>query len=365
MNHEMEKMLNTLKDLVSIEGPSGYEQRVAEYMKSRMETKCEEITKDRLGNLICRLNSFPSGPKVAVFAHMDEIGLVVRKIEEDGFIRMVRLGGIEEKVLPGKKVLVMTEGGKWIEGAIGVKSHHLTKPDEKYVVTKVEDLYIDIGAESAEDAVQMGIKVGNPIVFSREFSVRGYRVMANAIDNRGGCSVLLEVIDDIDPLKLHSEVYLIGSTQEEFSLRGILPAIRSVKPDILICLDVAPSCDTPDLKNYTDLKLGAGAVVNLYTFHGRGTLAGLIPSREFVKWIESTAESNGIPLQRNVFFGGLTDVSFAQLELKGMLSVDLGFPSRYTHSTIEVCDVRDLISLKSLVLNLLYRFRQDAIEKLE
>jgi len=354
-----------LKELVARVAPSGYESEVAAYIRARAEARGIKVAVDALGNVICCLNRQPGGPRVAVFAHMDEIGLVVRKIEKEGFLRVVRLGGIEEKSLAGKEVLVLSKHGEKIPGLIGIKAHHLVKPEEKYVVTKIEDIYIDIGTESYEETKTVGVDVGCPVVFNRTFVSRGHRVFANSLDNRGGCSVLLAVLDMIERDKLSAEVYLIGSVQEEFSLRGVLPAIRAIAPDLLVCLDIAPACDTPDLEGYANVLLGGGPTLNMYTFHGRGTLAGLLPSRPVVEWVTSVAEEQGIPLQRNVFFGGLTDVSFAQLEHAGIPAVDLGFPVRYAHAPVEVCDLRDLERLKHLVLAILYRVNKKVIYALK
>lgn len=361
----MGDLRQTLEDLTRLPAPSGYESEVANYIAAHAKAKDMQVEIDTLGNVICRLNQLPVGPRVAVVAHMDEIGFVVRKIEEEGFLRVVRLGGIEEKSLAGKEVLVLTEQGEKIPGVIGIKAHHLVKPEEKYVVTKVEEIYIDVGTESREETQKLGIKVGCPVVFSRTFFCCGQRIFANSLDNRGGCAVLLEILASVNIKKLQAEVYLIGSVQEEFSLRGVLPAVRLVKPDLLICLDISPACDTPDLKGFSDVVLGGGPTMNTYTFHGRGTLAGLIPSRSVVRWVMEVAEKESIPLQRNVFFGGLTDVSFAQLEHSGIPAIDLGFATRYTHSPVEVCDLRDLLRLKDLVLALLYRVDEKTIRTLK
>jgi len=353
------KLVNLLKELTSLVGPSGYEYFVASFLKDHMSQKCKRVWRDPLGNVICQLNELGNKPRVAVFAHMDELGFIVRKIEDNGFLRVERLGGIPEKAIASTRVIVLTEDDKKIEGVIGVKSHHLTKIEERRVVTSVQDIYIDVGAETKEEVMKMGIKVGNPVVYGRQFFKIGNRIFSNSLDNRGGCAIILKALEDIDISKLKAEIYFIGSVQEEFSLRGVLPAIRSVKPDIAICLDIAIACDTPDLEAHTDVKLGGGPTINMYTFHGRGTLAGLIPSKELVKKIFEIANEERINLQRNVFFGGLTDSSFAQLELSGIPSIDLGFPARYTHSPLEVCDIRDLEALEKLLISILYRIDED------
>ncbi|MEM3433066.1 MAG: M42 family metallopeptidase [Candidatus Methanomethyliaceae archaeon] len=351
----MASLEETLRDLVNLVGPSGYESEVAQYLVSHAKMLEKNVKVDTLGNVICQVNNHVGGPRVAVCAHMDEIGFIVRKVEQNGFLRVARLGGIEEKTLVGKEVLVLTEQRVKVPGIIGAKSHHLMKSEEKYSVVKIEDMYIDVGTENKCDTYNLGINVGSPVVFARAFFRHEHRVFANTIDNRAGCAILLETLRTIDKKRLHAEVYFIWSVQEEFSLRGILPAVRIVNPDLLLCIDIAPACDTPDLEGFSDVTLGGGPIVSTYSFHGRGTLAGLIPSPVAVHWVTQVAQEESIPLQRNVFFGGLTDASFAQLEQSGILSIDLGFATRYTHSPVEACDLRDLYNLEHLLQALLYR----------
>lgn len=351
----MASLEETLRELVNLVGPSGYETEVAQYLLSRAKTFGGNVTVDNLGNVICQVNDYVGGPRIAVCAHMDEIGFIVRKVEDSGFLRVVRLGGIEEKTLIGKEVVVLTEQRVKVPGIIGAKSHHLMKPEEKYSVVKIDDIYIDIGTENKADTYNLGINVGSPVVFARTFFRHGHRVFANSIDNRAGCAVLLETLRTIDKKRLRAEVYFVWSVQEEFSLRGILPAVRRLNPDLLLCIDIAPACDTPDLEGFSDVTLGGGPILSTYSFHGRGTLAGLIPSPVVVQWVTQVAQEESIPLQRNVFFGGLTDASFAQLEQSGIFSIDLGYATRYTHSPVEACDLRDLYNLKHLLQALLYR----------
>lgn len=361
----MSSLEETLHSLVDLVGPSGHENEVAQYLVTQIKALSKNVRVDTLGNVICQANDYIGGPRVVVCAHMDEIGFVVRKVEPNGFLRVVRLGGVEEKTLVGKEVLILTEHRTKVPGVIGVKSHHLVKPDEKYTVTRIEDIYIDVGTQNKHETCKLGIDVGNPVVFARTFFSCGHRVFANSIDNRAGCAVLLETLKTLDEKQLHAEVYFVWSVQEEFSLRGILPAVRMIKPDLLVCIDIAPACDTPDLEGFADVTLGGGPIVTTYSFHGRGTLAGLIPSHMLVHWVEDVAQEERIPLQRNVFFGGLTDASFAQLEHSGVLSIDLSFATRYTHSPIEACDLRDLYNLVSLLHAILYRVDNEILKHLQ
>lgn len=353
------EIVDILHDLTSIVGPSGYEYKVAKYMMDNMRRKCVDIHIDKLGNLICRVNEKEGKPRVLIFSHMDELGFIVRKIEKDGFLRLERLGGIPEKAMVSTRVIILNDRDEEIEGVIGIKSHHLTPLEEKYKVTTIKEIYVDVGAGSDIEVRRMGIEVGNPVVYARSFHRIRNRIFSNSIDNRGGCTILLKILEEIDPQSLNVELFLVGSVQEEFSLRGVLPAVRSVNPDLAICLDISIATDTPDLNGYMNVKLGGGPTINLYTFHGRGTLAGLIPSRNLVNKIIEIANEGNINLQRNIFFGGLTDASFAQLEMNGIPMVDLGFPARYSHSPVEECDLRDLERLKDLLLMILYKIDED------
>jgi len=344
-----------VKQLTSIVGPSGYEFKVASFLAKEMAAKANNLWRDPLGNLIVQVKELKDGPRVMVLAHMDEICLFVRKIEESGFLRLERSAGITEKDLVAAEVIVLTETGEEVKGVIGTKSHHLMNEQERLAALPASQTYVDVGAESKKDISKLGIKVGNPVVYGRRCFRVGNKVFANSLDNRAGLAVLVKLLTELEVDRLQCTLYLVGSVQEEFSLRGVLPVVRSVKPDLIICVDAAIACDTPELEGYVDVALGKGPTVNLYTFHGKGTAAGLIPSRSLLKRVLEIAETEDITIQRNVVVGLLTDASFAQLELEGIPALDLGFPQRYMHSPLQVCDLRDLERLKDLLMALLYR----------
>ena len=150
-----------------------------------------------------------------------------------------------------------------------------------------------------------------------------------------------------------STVHVVFSVQEEFNLRGVLPVINSLKPDIAIQVDLTLTSDTPDMNNSSDVELGAGPCISLFSFHGRGTLNGVIPHPSIVEIFEKVAKSKKINLQRSVASGILTDASYVQFANKGIATVDIGFPMRYSHSSREVCNLDDLINLKNLILGVI------------
>lgn len=348
------ELISLLNDLTMIPALAGYERKMAQYMRTAMAPYADEIRIDTAGNLIAAINgSDQNAPRVMIFAHMDQLGFVVRKIEKDGFIRLERLGGIPEKVLPGTRMWVESEQGTVFPGVIGVKAHHATPAEEKYIVTPYSQLYLDIGAKSNDEVYKLGIEVGCPVVYKPSFEVlTGGRISATSLDDRGGCAILVKLAEFLASNRSAATIYLVGTTQEEFNLRGAMVAAAALLPDVAISLDVMISGDTPDLKECSELRLGGGPIIGMYSFHGRGTLNGTIPHPALVRLVKETAAREKITLQRNASTGILTDSAYVQLVGTGIPVIDLGFPARYTHTPVETCELSDLESLLSLVYSL-------------
>nr|WP_106779220.1 M20/M25/M40 family metallo-hydrolase [Lysinibacillus timonensis] len=354
----LSSMENTLKQLCNLLALSGYEDSVINYITQICSQKNVEYEVDPLGNVIVQLNKKKDAKRLVVFAHMDELGLVVTKVEDDGFLKVERLGGIPEKSLAGTEIVIQTETGTY-QGVIGTKSHHVTPQDEKLKVKTVNEIYIDLGFSSKSEVLEAGIHAGTPVGYSRRFFTNGTRVFSNTLDNRAGCLTLLELMNRIDTDKLEIELYIVFSVQEEFNLRGVLPAIRKINPDFGITIDISIASDTPDLKGRDDIQIGNGPCIGYYTFHGRGTLGGVIPNPKYVKFIEEVAKTSQISLQRYASMGILTDASFSQLENNGFPIIDLGFPTRYSHAPIESIDLADIDSLVNLLVAISESLNQD------
>lgn len=341
----------SLREMTLLPGLSGHERRVAQYLAAELQPLVDDLELDTAGNLIGTIEgSDPNAPASMVFAHMDSLGFVVRKLEGNGLIRFERLGGIPEKVLPGLRVAVEADSGEVISGVIGVKAHHATAPEEKNQVIPYGELHIDVGCSSAQEVRALGIDVGCPVVYQPEFTeLQGERVAATAIDNRGGCAVLLELAQRAATERPPGTLHLVGSVQEEYNLRGAMLAASRLKPQLAVCLDLVIATDTPDLQQRGELHLGAGPTMSLYSFHGRGTLNGTLPHPALVRHFRQVAKENSIPLQRSANLGSLTDSAYVQLVGSGIPSIDLGYPVRYTHTPVETCDLRDLERLTDLV----------------
>lgn len=336
-----------LERLAMIAGLSGYEQGVSAYMRKAFEEQGLTVSTDVVGNCIAkRPGTSADAPVVMVFSHMDSLGFMVRYIQEDGFIRMERVGGIPEKVLPSTQVSVMRRDGTTVPGVIGIKQHHVTPPEEKYVVEKYTQLFIDIGARSKAEVLAQGIDIGSPIVYKPRYQkLRGSRRLGSAMDNRSGCASLLTIAAMLKDKPLESTVYLVGTVWEEFNLRGAMMAARTVKPDIAIGIDGGAAGDTPDMEGQSGIRLGGGPVITHYNFHGRGTLNGTIPHPGMVRLMEEAAKRANVTLQRNAVVGALTDAAYLQLEQAGVKSVDIGAARRYSHSPCETVDIQDSAEL--------------------
>jgi putative aminopeptidase FrvX len=355
----MPMIRDLLTELMLIPGLSGHEARVARAIAAHLDRMGLEHRSDRLGNLIATIPGDPALPSVMVFTHMDQLGFVVRKVEANGLIRLERLGGVPERALPAQAVVLCTEKSD-IPGVIANKSHHATAPEEKYKVVPYADLYIDAGFASADEARASGVRIGTPVTYlPRVLELAGGRIAGTSVDDRAGCAVLL-ALAQARKGREGPTLHLVWSVQEEYNLRGVLPAATALAPDIALQIDLLLACDTPDMAHRGEVALGGGPGISLYSFHGRGTLNGVIPHPALVTLAEEAALAGGLPLQRSAHTGALTDLSYIQfMGPEGVACLDVGFPMRYSHSALEVVDPSDLDGLQRLLDHMLDRITPD------
>jgi putative aminopeptidase FrvX len=354
-----DRLRQDLTDLMLIPGLSGHEDRVRHTIAARMLGAGIDSRSDRLGNLIATIEGDPDAPSVMLFTHMDQLGFIVRRIDGDGGIRVERLGGVPERALASQPVLLCGAHGD-IPGIIANKAHHSTTPDEKYTVVRAPDLRIDTGHASKAEVRAAGIDIGTPVVYRPQaMTLPNDRIAGTSVDDRAGCAVLLEAARALATRRGGPTVHIVWTVQEEFNLRGAVVAAQSLRPDIAIQLDLMLATDTPDMADRGDMVLGGGPGLSLYSFHGRGTLNGVIPHPAMVRLFETAAEAADIPLQRSAQVGVLTDLSYVQLVGDGVASIDIGFPMRYSHSSHEMCDLGDLERLTQLILAALPRIGPD------
>ena len=323
-------------------GPSGEEDRVVRAFVEDVRELGFEAEVDSFANV-----TVPLGPRrgdrptVMVSAHLDEVGFVVRQVREDGFLRVHRVGGIHDQVVAGQRLVFLGEDGD-VPGVVGVKAKHLNSPDELRRAVGVDDAYVDVFLGSAEDVHAAGVGPGTLGVFDAQARVHGDRITGKALDDRAGVCVLLEVAARLAAEAPTCDVVLLATAQEEFSVRGGTSAARRIDPDLAFCLDIAIATDTPDSPDAGAVRLGAGPVLTRFT---RAQLNGIIPNPKLRRFAARVADAAGIPLQHGVLQGGLTDASFMQHVGRGIPSIDVSFPTRYTHTPVEIVSLRDLEGL--------------------
>ena len=340
----MSSTLEWLQELTAIPALSGYEDRMVARMREAFLQYTDQVQVDRLGNVVATIEGDAAEPCLMIFAHMDEIGLVVRKIEDDGFLRFERVGGVPEKSLMGALIEVHTDSGERVPGVVGMTSHHVTPVEKKFVIPSRLDMYIDIGCSSRQDVEALGVQVGDGITYKANFTeLKNGRIVSKTLDNRIGCVLLIKTLEALAAKKPRTKVLIVASVQEEFNVRGVWPAFQAHKPDAAICLDVTIATDTPEIRHLGEVGVGGGPAIGLFEFHGRGTLGGLIPHPKLRKFIAAVADKKKIPLQREVLIGIITDAAFSQLlGEQGVAMASLAVPIRYTHAPTELCDLKDI-----------------------
>ena len=345
-----------LMDLMLTPGLSGHEERVAALIRARLAAEGIVSRVDRMGNVIATFEGDPEAPSVMLFTHMDQLGFFVRRIEPDGLVRVERMGGVSERAMAAQAVVLCVGEGRDVPGIIMNKAHHATTPDEKYKVLTAPQITIDTGHGSKAALEAAGVQIGTPVIYRPQvIELDGDRIAGTSVDDRAGCAVLLEIARGLSLRMDGPTVHLVFSVQEEFNLRGAQVAAQSLTPDIALQIDLMLATDTPDMADRGEMTLGGGPGISLYSFHGRGTLNGVIPHPALVRLFEDTARAEKMALQRSAQVGVLTDLSYVQLVGEGVASLDIGFPMRYSHSSVECCDLEDLESLARLTLAALSR----------
>jgi endoglucanase len=323
-----------LEKLSNAHGVSGSEGSVFSVIKKELRGYVDEIHEDTMGNLIAVKKGGKF--KVMLAAHMDEIGLMVKYIDDKGFIRFVALGGWYDPVLFTQRVIIHAAEGP-VYGVIGAKPVHMMNEEERKKGVKIEDMFIDVGAINRDEVANLGIDVGTPITIDREFrELANSRVTGKAFDNRAGVTMLIKTLQTV---KSPHTLYGVFTVQEEVGLKGARTSAYMLDPDIAIATDVTIPGDHPgiDMKD-APVEMGKGPVITIVDSAGRG----LIADRRVVKWLRDTAEAGGIAVQIEVGTGGTTDATAIHLTKGGIPSTTISPPTRYIHSPVEVLDIRDI-----------------------
>ena len=345
--------LQLLKQLSECSSPSGYEESIKKMIIKEITPYVDEIHIDHIGNLYAIKRSKvrePSLKKVMTAAHMDEIGLIVSHINEEGFIFFSCLGGFDSKTLVCQEVKI--HGKEEIIGVIGCKPIHCMKADEKKQLPELHDLYIDTGLSYEE--LESKVSIGTPITRNKPLKQIGHNITGKSLDNRLCVFILIEVIKNLT--NIDYDHYAVFTTQEEVGLRGAKLATQHIKPDIGICLDTTIANDVPDIpKRKHVTSLGKGPAIKILD-------SGVITNTALTSFILKIADKQNIQIQKEIMTGGSTDTSAMQSQSVTVAS--LSIPTRYLHSTIETANTRDINDSITLLTHVLKKINQFKVTKL-
>jgi endoglucanase len=326
-------LAENLEQLSNACGVAGREEEVRNLMVKLLKPHADEVVVDRLENVIAVKKGRKDKPKVMLAAHMDEVGLMVKTISKEGFLQFTKMGGIDDRILMAQKVNVLTDKAV-LPGIVGSKPPHIQKEEERKKIVAYDELFIDVGAESREDAKEMGVKIGDPIAFDvRYVKIGKEAAMGKAFDDRIGCAVMVEALKQLQ--ETECTVYAVGTVQEELGLRGAGTAAFGIDPDVGIALDVTVAGDVPGVREFdTTAKMGKGPALSV-------TDSGLITHPKVLRLLMDAAEENKIAFQLETGLMGTTDAARISLTRQGVPSGTISIAARYIHSPAGIVSLKD------------------------
>ncbi|SER89819.1 M42 family metallopeptidase [Psychrobacillus sp. OK032] len=357
---KLDETLTMLKELTDAKGIPGNEREPRQVMEKYIKPFADKIEYDNLGSLIAEKVGDANGPKIMVAGHLDEVGFMISKIDDKGFLSFQTVGGWWSQVMLAQRVTIVTRKGDTITGIIGSKPPHILTADARKKAVDVKDMFIDIGASSKEEAMEWGVLPGDMVVPYFEFSVMNNEklLLAKAWDNRIGCAIAIDVLKGLQDEKHPNIVYGVGTVQEEVGLRGAKTATVKVNPDIGFAVDVGIAGDTPGItaKESTS-KMGAGPQIVLFD-------ASMVSHKGLRDFVVDTAEENDIPYQFETIPGGGTDAGSMHISLNGVPALSIGIATRYIHSHAGILHRDDYENTVKLVVEVIKKLDRDAVNKI-
>ncbi len=346
----MRRIEEHLRELVERPAPPGREDEVREYVREVLKEHCDDVHVDVMGNVIGTLEG--SDYEVMVAAHMDEVGFIVKSITKQGFLKFAKLGGVDDKILPGSRVVILNAEGEKVPGVIGTKPPHVQRKKERRKVPEHREMFIDIGASDREEAEEL-VGVGDVGVLQGEFTrLASTRVNGRGLDDKIGVALLLTLAERLAEEwdEEHPTVHLVGTVQEEVGLKGARTSAFELYPDAALVLETAVAGDVPGVKE-AELKLGKGPAITVVDASGRG----LIAHPRVRELLIETARKLDLPYQLEVGEGGTTDATAIHVTRGGVPAGVIGVPTRYLHSPAEVLDLKDAERALELAANAIPR----------
>ncbi len=328
--------IDLLAALCEAPGAPGREERIRDLVIREMEPYVDDLTVDPMGS-VAGTRRGGGGPRVLLAAHMDELGFLVTHIDDEGFIRVVPLGGFDPKTKVAQRVIV--HGTEDLLGVMGAKPIHIMSEEERKRLPKPDDHYIDVGLPA--DRVRAIVRQGDPVTRERTLARLGDLVTCKSLDNRAGLYVMLRALRQL--AEHECEVVAVATTQEEVGLRGARVAAQRLRPDIGLAIDITLANDGPGAKPHERVTVvGAGAAIKAYD-------SGVIVPRAVIDHLVGIADSRGIAHQIEIMPRGGTDTRELQLAGDGALAGCVSIPTRYVHQVVETCHPDDLEACAALV----------------
>jgi putative aminopeptidase FrvX len=340
----MDELRRLLALFANAHGVSGYEGELSELLSRELEPLVDEVTLDGMGNVVGVRRG--DGPAIMIAAHMDEIGFMVKYIDEQGFLRFVPLGGWFDQMVLGQRVVVHGRNGR-LTGVIGSKPPHIMEDEERKKIVKIKDMFIDVGATDAEDAASLGVEIGSPVTVAASMTTLAHDlVTGKSFDNRAGVVAMVSALQKLKGKDVRATVYAVGTVQEEVGLKGARTSAFALEPDAALVTDVTVPGDHPGVtKEQRHVTLGKGPVITVVDADGRGVM---VPPR-IVDWLRAAADAGSLPYQLDVGSGGTTDATAIHLTKTGIPTGVISIPARYIHSPIEVLSIADIDQVAELI----------------
>ena len=338
--------MDLLKELCEASGAPGFEGRVRDIFRREIAPLVDRIEVDGLGNVIAiREAAHEGAPKVMLAGHMDEIGFVVSHVDDNGFVRLVPLGGFDPKTLVAQRVRISGHAGQDLLGVIGSKPIHILSADERKKAVEIKDLFVDCGRPAAE--VKALVELGDPVTLDQSFEVMGDALCCKAMDNRVSIWTLIRALERVESREV--AIYAVATAQEEVGLRGALTASHRIQPDLGIAIDVTLACDVPSAKPEQHIsKLGSGVAIKLLD-------SASISTPRLVSAFRELAREQGIPHQMEILPRGGTDAGGIQRGGDAVPAITLSVPTRYVHTVVEMIHRKDLEATVDLLVAFLER----------
>lgn len=359
MVKQYDETLTMLKDLTDARAISGNEKEARDVMEKYITPVADEVETDHLGSLVAKKTGDADGPKIMVAGHLDEVGFMVTRIDDNGFISFQTIGGWWSQVMLAQRVTITTKDGD-VTGVIGSKPPHILSPEARKKPVDIKEMFIDIGASSREEAEEFGVEPGDSIVPYFEFTPlkNEKMLLAKAWDNRIGCAIAIEVLKQLQNETHPNTVYGVGTVQEEVGLRGAKTSAHLIQPDLAFGVDVGIAGDTPGISDKeADSKLGEGPQVILYD-------ASMISHKGVRDLVVETAKEKDIPFQYSSMAGGGTDSGSIHLTANGVPALSITIATRYIHSHAAILHRDDFENAVKLIVEVIKQVDQSTMENI-